>query len=109
MTPLLPQTSAPDARTLSVSPLVPFTEYRLRLLATNVVGPSPPSEPSQWFQTIQAPPAHPPRNVTVRAVNAHALRVRWTPLPQVDWYGVPRGYNVSFRTSGGCSDRLLSL
>ncbi|EEC04933.1 sdk-P1, putative [Ixodes scapularis] len=93
------KTSAPDARTLSVSPLVPFTEYRLRLLATNVVGPSPPSEPSQWFQTIQAPPAHPPRNVTVRAVNAHALRVRWTPLPQVDWYGVPRGYNVSFRTS----------
>lgn len=93
------ETSAPDARTLSVSPLVPFTEYRLRLLATNVVGPSPPSEPSQWFQTIQAPPAHPPRNVTVRAVNAHALRVRWTPLPQVDWYGVPRGYNVSFRTS----------
>ncbi|XP_065308715.1 protein sidekick isoform X2 [Dermacentor albipictus] len=91
------ETSAPGARTLHVSPLVPFTEYRLRLMATNVVGPSPPSEPSQWFQTIQAPPAHPPRNVTVRAVNAHALRVRWTPLPQVDWYGVPRGYNVSFR------------
>lgn len=91
------ETSAPEARTLHVSPLVPFTEYRLRLLAANVVGPSPASEPSQWFQTIQAPPAHPPRNVTVRAVNAHALRVRWTPLPQVDWYGIPRGYNVSFR------------
>ncbi|KAK8775217.1 hypothetical protein V5799_031434 [Amblyomma americanum] len=91
------ETSAPEARTLRVSPLVPFTEYRLRLVAANVVGPSPPSEPSQWFQTIQAPPAHPPRNVTVRAVNAQSLRVRWTPLPQVDWYGVPRGYNVSYR------------
>ena len=57
--------------------LVPFTTYRLRLIAKNVVGTSEPSEPTKEFQTIQAPPAHPPRNVTVRAMSATELRVRW--------------------------------
>lgn len=50
---------------------------RLRLIANNVVGQSPPSEATKEFQTIQAPPAHPPRNVTVRAMSATELRVRW--------------------------------
>lgn len=53
-------------------------EYALRLVANNVVGPSPPSEPTKRFQTIQAPPSHAPYNVTVRAVSATQLRVRWT-------------------------------
>lgn len=93
------ETSAPEAHALNVSPLVPFTEYRLRLTASNVAGTGPASQPSHWFQTLQAAPAHSPRNVTVRAVGPHALRVRWTPLPQGDWYGIPRGYNVSFRAT----------
>ncbi|EFX80079.1 hypothetical protein DAPPUDRAFT_8072, partial [Daphnia pulex] len=47
----------PEATTLTVSNLTPFMEYALRLVANNVVGPSPPSEPTQHFQTIQAPPS----------------------------------------------------
>lgn len=70
--------SDPDATTITVTGLVPFTMYRLRLIANNVVGASSPSEPSKEFQTIQAPPSHPPRNVTVRAMSATELRVRWT-------------------------------
>lgn len=69
--------SDPDATTITVTGLVPFTLYRLRLIANNVVGSSQPSEPSKEFQTIQAPPSHPPRNVTVRAMSATDLRVRW--------------------------------
>lgn len=69
--------SDPDATTITVAGLVPFTLYRLRLIANNVVGASQPSEPSKEFQTIQAPPSHPPRNVTVRAMSATELRVRW--------------------------------
>lgn len=72
------EVSDPEATNLQVQNLVPFTEYRLRLLSTNVVGSSEPSEPSKFFQTIQAPPPHPPYNVTVRTVSATALRVRWT-------------------------------
>lgn len=69
--------SDPDATTITVTGLFPFTMYRLRLVANNVVGASSPSEPTKEFQTIQAPPAHPPKNVTVRAMSATELRVRW--------------------------------
>lgn len=69
--------SAPDATTLIVNKLTPFSLYKLRLIANNVVGPSEPSEPTKEFQTIQASPAHPPYNVTVRAMSATELRVRW--------------------------------
>ncbi len=46
---------------------------------------------------MQAPPKHPPLNVTIRAVSATELRVRWIPLSQGEWYGIPRGYNISYR------------
>ena len=46
---------------------------------------------------LQAPPKHPPMNVTLRAVSATQLRVRWIPLQQGEWYGIPRGYNISYR------------
>lgn len=68
---------APDAQSIIVKTLVPFTTYRLRLIATNVVGSSAPSAPCKEFQTIQAPPKNAPNNVTVRAVSANDLRVRW--------------------------------
>lgn len=67
----------PDATTITVTGLVPFTLYKLRLIANNVVGASQPSEATKEFQTIQAPPAHPPKNMTVRAMSATELRVRW--------------------------------
>ncbi|XP_034937975.1 protein sidekick isoform X2 [Chelonus insularis] len=90
------EVSDPDASTVTVGGLIPFMEYKLRLIANNVVGASKPSEPTKEFQTIQAPPSHPPMNVTVRAMSATELRVRWIPLQQVEWYGNPRGYNVTY-------------
>ena len=48
------------------------------MIAVNIAGQSPVSQPTLWFDTIQAPPASPPTDVTVRAVNETALRVRWT-------------------------------
>ncbi|UYV77068.1 SDK2, partial [Cordylochernes scorpioides] len=91
------EVSDPEATSLHVTNLQPFMEYQLRLTAINVVGASPPSQPTQLFQTLQAPPAHAPYNVTVRVVSATALRVRWTPLQQTEWHGIPRGYNISYR------------
>lgn len=82
------------AAAVTVRPLVPFTVYRLRLVANNVVGASAPSDPTKEFQTLQAPPSHPPLNVTVRAMSATELRVRWIPLQQVEWFGNARGYEV---------------
>ncbi|XP_039313553.1 protein sidekick isoform X8 [Solenopsis invicta] len=90
------EVSDPDASTITVGGLTPFMQYKLRLIANNVVGASQPSEPTKEFQTIQAPPSHPPKNVTVRAMSATELRVRWIPLQQIEWYGNPRGYNVTY-------------
>ena len=78
-------------------------EYQLRLVANNVVGRSLPSEPTKNFQTIQAQPKHAPMNVTIRAFEFTKLNVRWTPLSQQDWYGVARGYNISYRILGDSS------
>uniref|UniRef100_A0A182RPJ4 Protein sidekick n=1 Tax=Anopheles funestus TaxID=62324 RepID=A0A182RPJ4_ANOFN len=87
----------PDASTVTVLGLTPFTTYRLRITACNVVGRSEPSEPTKDFQTIQARPKHSPFNVTVRAMSATELRVRWIPLQQTEWFGNPRGYNITYR------------
>uniref|UniRef100_A0A2A4JBT0 Hemolin n=1 Tax=Heliothis virescens TaxID=7102 RepID=A0A2A4JBT0_HELVI len=102
------EVNAPDAQSIHVTGLIPFTTYRLRLIATNVVGSSPPSEPCKEFQTIQAPPQHPPKNVTVRAVSATNLRVRWIPLQQSEWYGNPKGYNITY-TKSDSNDTLHSI
>nr|XP_018910641.1 PREDICTED: protein sidekick isoform X1 [Bemisia tabaci] len=101
------EVSSPDATTLTVVGLSPFTMYRLRIIASNVVGMSEPSEPTKEFQTIQAPPSHPPRNVTVRAMSATELRVRWIPLQQIDWYGNARGYNITYKNTK--NNRVLSI
>lgn len=97
------EVSDPDASTLTVTNLMPFTSYRLRLIATNVVGPSEPSDPTKDFQTIQARPMHPPLNVTVRAMSATELRVRWIPLQQTEWFGNPRGYNITYKNIDNAS------
>merc|ERR1719266_422607 len=102
------QVSDPEASTLTVKNLIPYMEYSLRLVAHNVKGPSPPSLPTKTFQTIQARPSHPPQNVTIRAFEFTKLNVRWIPLSQQDWYGVPRGYNISYRILGD-SSKLHSL
>ncbi|CAG9096606.1 unnamed protein product [Plutella xylostella] len=102
------EVNAPDAQSILVTGLVPFTTYQLRLIASNVAGSSQPSEPCPEFQTIQAPPQHPPRNVTVRAVSANNLRVRWIPLQQSEWYGNPKGYNITYSRCGG-NETLFSI
>ncbi|XP_050437025.1 protein sidekick isoform X2 [Adelges cooleyi] len=89
--------SSPDATTLKVLQLVPYTLYRLRITAWNVVGASEPSDPTKDFQTIQAPPAHAPYNVTVRAMSSTELRVRWIPLQQSEWFGNGKGYNITYK------------
>ena len=68
----------PEATSLNVTNLRPYTRYVLRLTAENVLGRSTASEPTAPFETMQASPAQPPDDVTIRAVNETALRVTWT-------------------------------
>jgi protein sidekick len=69
--------SDPQATTVTVPNLTPFVFYRVRLVAENAAGKSEPSEPTHWFQTLQAVPSSPPRGVSVRALNQTALLIRW--------------------------------
>lgn len=91
------EVSDPDASTLTVTGLSPYTQYTLRIIARNIVGESAPSENTKDFQTLQAKPKHAPYNVTVRAMSASELRVRWIPLQQTDWFGNPKGYNITYK------------
>ncbi|KAK3593323.1 hypothetical protein CHS0354_031382 [Potamilus streckersoni] len=104
------QVSDPDARSILVYNLRPFTNYRLRLIAENIVGQSNSSSPTGIFQTLQDAPSVPPGNVTVRALNATAIRVSWTPLPEIAWNGVPRGYRMYYKLKDGLDNfRVITL
>lgn len=96
-TPIFESVNNTHLNAINVKNLHPYTEYRLRLIPVNIVGRSiEASESSPHFQTLQAPPAHPPLNVTLRSLNSTSLRVRWTPLPPESWHGQPRGYNITW-------------
>lgn len=82
---------------ITVHHLKPYTGYRLRLIPVNIVGRSiKPSEPSPPFQTFQAPPNHPPLNVTAQSFNPSTILVQWLPLVN-EWNGEPRGFNITWR------------
>lgn len=70
----------PDARSITVLNLRPYTTYRLRIIAVNIVGPSlKASNETSEFQTLQAAPSQPPNDVTVRAQNdPDTIRISWT-------------------------------
>uniref|UniRef100_A0A3P8S606 Sidekick cell adhesion molecule 2 n=1 Tax=Amphiprion percula TaxID=161767 RepID=A0A3P8S606_AMPPE len=92
----------PDARSLEVLDLNPYTFYRFRMRQVNIVGTSPPSQPSRKIQTLQAPPDISPANVTLRTASETSLWLRWVPLPEWEYNGNPDlvGYRVQYSKSG---------
>uniref|UniRef100_A0AAR2JFZ4 Sidekick cell adhesion molecule 2a n=1 Tax=Pygocentrus nattereri TaxID=42514 RepID=A0AAR2JFZ4_PYGNA len=88
----------PDARSLVVEGLNPYTFYRFRMRQVNIVGTSPPSQPSRKIQTLQAPPDIAPANVTLRTASETSLWLRWVPLPEWEYNGNPElvGYRVQY-------------
>ena len=71
------QYSDPGATAIRVPGLSPYMSYRLRINATNVAGMSNASQPTTWFNTLQATPSTPPPEVTVTTISETALQVRW--------------------------------
>ncbi|XP_047428887.1 protein sidekick-2 isoform X2 [Mugil cephalus] len=92
----------PDARSLEVQDLNPYTFYRFRMRQVNIVGTSPPSQPSRKIQTLQAPPDISPANVTLRTASETSLWLRWVPLPEWEYNGNPDlvGYRVQYSKAG---------
>ncbi|XP_061567904.1 protein sidekick-2 isoform X2 [Cololabis saira] len=92
----------PDARSLEVLDLNPHTFYRFRMRQVNIVGTSPPSQPSRKMQTLQAPPDISPANVTLRTASETSLWLRWVPLPEWEYNGNPDlvGYRIQYSKAG---------
>nr|XP_023684921.1 protein sidekick-2-like isoform X1 [Paramormyrops kingsleyae] len=101
----------PDARSLEVPGLNPYTFYRLRMRQINIVGTSPPSQPSRKIQTLQAPPDVAPANVTLRTASETSLWLRWVPLPEWEYNGNPDlvGYRVQYSQTGSQSQPLFHI
>ncbi|NXS91194.1 SDK2 protein, partial [Jacana jacana] len=96
----------PDARSMEVPNLKPYTYYRrvagttphFRMRQVNIVGTSPPSLPSRRIQTLQAPPDVAPANVTLRTASETSLWLRWMPLLEQEYNGNPDsvGYRIRY-------------
>ncbi|KAI4533947.1 hypothetical protein MG293_016966 [Ovis ammon polii] len=93
----------PDARSMEVPDLNPFTYYSFRMRQVNIVGTSPPSQPSRKIQTLQAPPDMAPANVTLRTASETSLWLRWVPLPEMAYNGNPEsvGYKIKYSRADG--------
>ncbi|KAK2817285.1 hypothetical protein Q5P01_025476 [Channa striata] len=98
----------PDANTLEIPNLTPFTQYRFRMRQVNVVGSSPMSSPSRVIQTLQAAPDTHPANLTLLSVTETSLQFNWKPLPESEYHSSPEtvGYRLRvWRTDGQGEDR----
>uniref|UniRef100_A0A8C6SZD0 Sidekick cell adhesion molecule 2b n=1 Tax=Neogobius melanostomus TaxID=47308 RepID=A0A8C6SZD0_9GOBI len=101
----------PDARSLVVPGLNPFTFYRFRMRQVNIVGGSPPSQPSRKIQTLPAPPDMAPANVTLRTASETSLWLRWMPLPEWEYNGNPEqvGYRLQYSRAGSQGRALTHM
>ncbi|XP_060911472.1 protein sidekick-1-like isoform X1 [Labrus mixtus] len=98
----------PDADTLEIPNLTPFTQYRFRMRQVNIVGSSPMSGPSRLIQTLQAAPDTHPSNLTLLSSTQTSLRFNWKPLPASEYNSSPDtvGYRLRVkRTDGQREDR----
>ncbi|XP_036967865.1 protein sidekick-1-like isoform X2 [Acanthopagrus latus] len=102
----------PDADTLEIPNLTPFTQYRFRMRQLNIVGSSPMSAPSRLIQTLQAAPDTHPSNLTLLSATQTSLCLNWTPLPESEYNSSPEtvGYRLRvWRTDGGGDDRTVDV
>ncbi|XP_023273238.1 protein sidekick-1 [Seriola lalandi dorsalis] len=102
----------PDADTLEIPDLTPFTQYRFRMRQVNIVGSSPMSAPSRLIQTLQAAPDTHPSNLTLLSATQTSLRFSWKPLTESEYNSSPEtvGYRLRvWRTDGQGEDRTEDM
>ncbi|KAE8300407.1 Protein sidekick-1 [Larimichthys crocea] len=102
----------PDADTLEIPNLSPFTQYRFRMQQVNIVGSSPMSAPSRVIQTLQAAPDTHPSNLTLLSATQTSLCFSWKPLPESEYNSSPEtvGYRLRvWRTDGQGEDRTENV
>jgi len=105
-----------------LSNLRPYTKYRFRVSATNDVGTSDFSPPSQEIVTKADTPGLPPVDIVVTPVTETSVEITFYDPPRSSWYGPSLlGYFVQYRVltqsqwmeqvesaSGGISEPALT-
>ena len=85
---------SPNATSLIVDRLQPFTNYTLRMIAANIKGLSQPSSSTEMFQTLADVPSQTPASLYSRVVNQTSIQVKWTPIATKNWNSIPYGYII---------------
>ncbi|XP_071519102.1 LOW QUALITY PROTEIN: cell adhesion molecule Dscam2-like [Panulirus ornatus] len=80
---------------VEVSPLMPATDYVVRVVAVNHLGRSPPSEDLRLTTSAEKPGA-PPRDLRAEATGPREVRVSWRPPPQDRAHGTILGYYLGY-------------
>lgn len=93
----LHRVSAPEAKSVKIDNLAPFTDYRFRIVAENVKGQSAPSAPTDKLQTLQDVPERIADDFEAQPASSTKVKVNWTPLRLQAWNGISRGYEIRYR------------
>lgn len=100
-----PQQQASGRREVQLgNVLSPWSKYEFRVLAANVLGAGPPSDPSPQYNTAVDRPYVAPRNVGGGGGKAGSLTITWTPLSPEEWNSPEIWYRVYYRRSGDRSE-----
>nr|AUG84451.1 contactin [Platynereis dumerilii] len=86
-----------DDRNTTVTGLSPFSNYRFRVRAINVLGIGKASLPSTMYTTLAAPPLEIPHNVGGGGGKVGDLVITWDPLPKWHQNGKDVGYKVYYK------------
>ncbi|XP_053172851.1 neural cell adhesion molecule L1-like protein [Scomber japonicus] len=74
--------------------------YQFRVYAVNAVGPGPPSEPTERYQTPPAAPDRNPENIKIQGHLPYQMDISWEPLLPIEHNGPGLEYKVSYRKLG---------
>ncbi|XP_017262335.1 protein sidekick-1 isoform X1 [Kryptolebias marmoratus] len=102
----------PNADTLEIPNLTPFTQYRFRMQQVNIVGSGPMSTPSRLIQTLQAAPDTHPSNLNLVSATQTSLHFSWKPLSESEYNSSPEtvGYRLRVRkTDTDGEDRVVDV
>lgn len=79
--------------------LSPYSNYKFRVRAENVLGLGDPSKESDLYTTAQAPPEMAPQNLRRCVGKVGTLCVEWDPIPLSQQNGEGFGYIVKYKKS----------
>ncbi|XP_013871242.1 neural cell adhesion molecule L1-like protein isoform X3 [Austrofundulus limnaeus] len=83
--------------------------YQFRVYAVNAIGPGPPSEPTERYQTSPVAPDKNPENIRIQGHLPHQMDISWDPLSPTEFNGPGLEYNVSYRKLGVQDDWKVHL